>query len=72
MSMDGEEAWQTLCAAYPDLHLEKEAYMIAVIPMPALRQDWLEMTRKHGVDERLWPVWEKAYAYVKQQAKATN
>ena len=72
LSIDGEEAWQTLCAAYPDLHLEEEAYMIASIPMSALRQSWLELAQLHGVDERLWPMWEKAYAHVKQRAKATN
>ncbi len=72
LSIDGEEAWQTLCAAYPDLHLEKQAFMIARIPMSALRRDWLCMAGLHGVDKRLWPLWEKAYAYVKQRAKATN
>lgn len=72
LSVDGEKAWQLLCDAYPDLHLEKEAYMIAAIPMSVLQQDWLKMAQKHGVDARLWPMWEKAYAHVKQQARATN
>lgn len=72
LSIDGEEAWQTLCTAYPDLHLEKEAHRITRIPMSALRQGWLGLAEKHGVDKRLWPMWEKAYTYVKQCAMATN
>lgn len=72
LSMDGEEAWDALCGAYPDLHLEDEAYMIAAIPMSALQQGWHDLAQVHGVDRRLWPMWEKAYSYVKQRAKAMN
>lgn len=62
--LGGKEAWETICAAYPELDLASSAHMIAYIPMAILRDQFMTLAIAHGVDTRLWPMWENAYRYV--------